>query len=84
MTRFCFAAAVTMSLGWGLRGFIGGGPLGAMIPGAARDGRAADDARRADGSEGPARYHSDTTHDSNHGPNENNTAGARRGRERGH
>lgn len=23
-----------MSLGWGLRGFIGGGPLGAMIPGA--------------------------------------------------
>lgn len=26
--------AITMSLGWGLRGFIGGGPLGAMIPGA--------------------------------------------------
>jgi hypothetical protein len=26
--------AVTMSLGWALRGFIGGGPLGAMIPGA--------------------------------------------------
>jgi len=26
--------AVAMSLGWGLRGFIGGGPLGAMIPGA--------------------------------------------------
>jgi hypothetical protein len=26
--------AVTMSVGWGLRGFIGGGPLGAMIPGA--------------------------------------------------
>ena len=26
--------AVTMSLGWGLRGFIGGGSLGAMIPGA--------------------------------------------------
>jgi hypothetical protein len=26
--------AVTMSLGWGLRGTIGGGPLGAMIPGA--------------------------------------------------
>ena len=23
-----------MSLGWGLRGYIGGGPLGAMIPGA--------------------------------------------------
>lgn len=27
-----FPAAV-MSLGWGLRGYIGGGPLGAMIPG---------------------------------------------------
>lgn len=27
-------AGVTMSLGWGLRGYIGGGPLGAMIPGA--------------------------------------------------
>ncbi len=26
--------AVVMMLGWGLRGFIGGGPLGAMIPGA--------------------------------------------------
>lgn len=26
--------ALTMSLGWGLRGFIGGGFLGAMIPGA--------------------------------------------------
>ena len=26
--------AVTMSLGWGLRGSIGGGSLGAMIPGA--------------------------------------------------
>lgn len=26
--------ALAMSLGWGLRGFIGGGPLGAMIPGA--------------------------------------------------
>ncbi len=26
--------AVAMSLGWGLRGYIGGGPLGAMIPGA--------------------------------------------------
>jgi hypothetical protein len=26
--------AITMSLGWGLRGSIGGGPLGAMIPGA--------------------------------------------------
>lgn len=34
MARFCLLAAVTMSLGWGLRGFIGGGPLGAMIPGA--------------------------------------------------
>jgi hypothetical protein len=26
--------AVTVSLGWGLRGYIGGGPFGAMIPGA--------------------------------------------------
>lgn len=26
--------AVAMMLGWGLRGYIGGGPLGAMIPGA--------------------------------------------------
>ena len=26
--------AVVMSLGWGLRGYIGGGPFGAMIPGA--------------------------------------------------
>ena len=26
--------AVVMSLGWGLRGYIGGGPPGAMIPGA--------------------------------------------------
>ncbi len=26
--------AIAMSLGWGLRGYIGGGPLGAMIPGA--------------------------------------------------
>jgi hypothetical protein len=31
---YCLAAAVAMSLGWGLRGSIGGGPLGAMIPGA--------------------------------------------------
>jgi len=31
---FCLFPAITMSLGWGLRGFIGGGPLGAMIPGA--------------------------------------------------
>jgi hypothetical protein len=27
-------SAVFMSLGWGLRGYIGGGPLGALIPGA--------------------------------------------------
>ncbi|MFN9461471.1 MAG: hypothetical protein ACK6D7_29470, partial [Acidobacteriota bacterium] len=26
--------ATAMMLGWGLRGFIGGGPFGAMIPGA--------------------------------------------------
>ena len=26
--------SMAMSLGWGLRGYIGGGPLGAMIPGA--------------------------------------------------
>ena len=26
--------AITMLLGWGLRGYIGGGPFGAMIPGA--------------------------------------------------
>jgi len=32
--RFFLLPAVAMSLGWGLRGFIGGGPLGAMIPGA--------------------------------------------------
>jgi len=31
---WCLFPAITMSLGWGLRGFIGGGPLGAMIPGA--------------------------------------------------
>lgn len=31
---WCVFPAVTMSLGWGLRGYIGGGPLGAMIPGA--------------------------------------------------
>jgi len=29
-----FIPAVVMSLGWGLRGYIGGGPFGAMIPGA--------------------------------------------------
>ncbi len=28
-----WTTAVVMSLGWGLRGYIGGGPLGAMIPG---------------------------------------------------
>lgn len=35
-SRVLFLAfpALTMSLGWALRGFIGGGPLGAMIPGA--------------------------------------------------
>ncbi len=32
--RFLLFPALAMSLGWGLRGFIGGGPLGAMIPGA--------------------------------------------------
>lgn len=31
---FVLFPAVTMSVGWGLRGFIGGGSLGAMIPGA--------------------------------------------------
>ena len=31
---FVLLPAVTMSVGWGLRGFIGGGSLGAMIPGA--------------------------------------------------
>jgi hypothetical protein len=31
---WCIFPAITMSLGWGLRGSIGGGPLGAMIPGA--------------------------------------------------
>jgi len=31
---WCLFPAVTMSLGWGLRGYIRGGPLGAMIPGA--------------------------------------------------
>ncbi len=34
MAHWCLFPALTMSLGWGLRGFIGGGPLGAMIPGA--------------------------------------------------
>lgn len=31
---FLLFPALTMSLGWAFRGFIGGGPLGAMIPGA--------------------------------------------------
>jgi hypothetical protein len=31
---WCLLAAVAMSLGWGLRGSVGGGSLGAMIPGA--------------------------------------------------
>lgn len=31
---FTLFPAITMLLGWGLRGFIGGGPYGAMIPGA--------------------------------------------------
>lgn len=31
---FYILTAVTMSLGWALRGTIGGGPVGAMIPGA--------------------------------------------------
>lgn len=32
--QWLFWPAVVMSLGWALRGYIGGGPLGAMIPGA--------------------------------------------------
>ncbi len=32
--HWCLLGAVAMSLGWGLRGSIGGGSLGAMIPGA--------------------------------------------------
>ena len=31
---FIIFPAVSMLLGWGLRGHIGGGPFGAMIPGA--------------------------------------------------
>lgn len=34
MRTYLFFPALTMSLGWGLRGSIGGGPFGAMIPGA--------------------------------------------------
>ncbi|MEZ5404216.1 MAG: hypothetical protein R2729_31340 [Bryobacteraceae bacterium] len=32
--RTILLCGVAMSLGWGMRGFIGGGPFGAMIPGA--------------------------------------------------
>ena len=32
--HWCLLGAIAMSLGWGLRGSIGGGSLGAMIPGA--------------------------------------------------
>ena len=31
---FVLLPAIAMMLGWGLRGHIGGGPFGAMIPGA--------------------------------------------------
>ena len=31
---FLALPAIAMMLGWGLRGHIGGGPFGAMIPGA--------------------------------------------------
>jgi hypothetical protein len=34
LSYWCVLGAVTMSLGWGLRGSIGGGSLAAMIPGA--------------------------------------------------
>lgn len=34
MVFFILFPAIAMLLGWGLRGFIGGGPYGAMIPGA--------------------------------------------------
>ena len=34
LCRLVLVSAVTMAVGWGLRGFIGGGSLGAMIPGA--------------------------------------------------
>ena len=34
MFNWLLLPAVAMALGWGLRGYIGGGPLGAMIPGA--------------------------------------------------
>jgi len=31
--QYLLISAVLVCLGWGLRGYIGGGPLGAMIPG---------------------------------------------------
>lgn len=34
LIEFLLLPAIAMSLGWGLRGTIGGGPVGAMIPGA--------------------------------------------------
>ena len=34
ISAFIIFPAITMILGWGLRGYIGGGPFGAMIPGA--------------------------------------------------
>jgi len=34
LVQFILSSAVLVCLGWGLRGYIGGGPLGAMIPGA--------------------------------------------------
>lgn len=34
LSLFLFLPGVAMLLGWGLRGYIGGGPFGAMIPGA--------------------------------------------------
>lgn len=34
MWMYILFPSVTMLLGWGLRGYIGGGPFGAMIPGA--------------------------------------------------
>lgn len=34
LSLYILFPAITMLLGWGLRGYIGGGPFGAMIPGA--------------------------------------------------
>ncbi len=34
LSMFIIFPAISMLLGWGLRGYIGGGPFGAMIPGA--------------------------------------------------